>query len=71
MTVPAFACPVHSASDGSAYPDWSPVAYEDGVTNPGLTYLVSKKYAELAALKFVEEQKPNFDLVVLNPYVVI
>lgn len=46
--------------------DWNPLTWEDGF-NPAVTYLVSKKYAELAATKFVADEKPRFDLVVLNP----
>lgn len=30
-------------------------------------YRASKKFAELAAWKFVEDEKPNFDFVSLNP----
>ncbi|EJD39335.1 NAD(P)-binding protein [Auricularia subglabra TFB-10046 SS5] len=47
--------------------DWNPVTWEDRVNNPMLTYIASKKFAELAATRFIEDEKPNFDLVVLNP----
>lgn len=34
-------------------------------------YYLSKTLAEKAAWRFVEEQKPSFDLVVINPFLVI
>lgn len=34
-------------------------------------YYYSKVLAEKAAWKFVEEEKPNFDLVVVNPFLVV
>lgn len=39
--------------------------------DPILGYNVSKKRAELAAWKFMEEQKPAFDLTVINPDIII
>lgn len=44
------------------------MTWEDGF-NPQLAYTVSKLFAEKAANKFVEDEKPNFDLVVFNPCV--
>jgi nucleoside-diphosphate-sugar epimerase len=48
--------------------DWNPVTYEGAlVGSKADAYRASKKYAELAAWNFVKEEKPNFDLVSLNP----
>jgi nucleoside-diphosphate-sugar epimerase len=48
--------------------DWNPVSYTEAMTDDIATaYRASKKFAELAAWKFVEEEKPNFDLVTLCP----
>ena len=48
--------------------DWNPKSWEDAlVGNPSVAYQVSKKYAEMAAWEFLENEKPGFDLVVLNP----
>ncbi|KAI0517317.1 NAD dependent epimerase/dehydratase [Xylaria bambusicola] len=48
--------------------DWNPMTYEDGINgNPGQTYRASKTLAEKAAWEFVEKEKPNFDLVTINP----
>lgn len=48
--------------------DWNPLAYEDGLKgDKATTYRVSKTLAERSAWDFVEEQKPNFDLVTICP----
>jgi nucleoside-diphosphate-sugar epimerase len=48
--------------------DWNPMCYEDAIKgNKGDAYRASKKFAEQAAWKFVEEEKPSFDLVAINP----
>ncbi|KAG8819819.1 methylglyoxal reductase (NADPH-dependent) gre2 [Serendipita sp. 401] len=48
--------------------DWNPVTEEEALTGDGITvYRASKTFAEKAAWKFMEEKKPSFDLVVLNP----
>ncbi|RDW91647.1 hypothetical protein BP5796_02812 [Coleophoma crateriformis] len=48
--------------------DWNPNTYEDGVKGDKVTaYRVSKTVAERWAWKFVEEEKPNFDLVTICP----
>ncbi len=39
--------------------------------NPVLGYNASKKLAEQAAWQFIEEEKPNFDLTVINPDIII
>jgi len=47
--------------------DWNPVKYSEAlVGSKAVAYRASKKFAELAAWKFVEE-KPGFDLVSINP----
>ncbi|KAI3327838.1 NAD dependent epimerase/dehydratase [Xylariaceae sp. AK1471] len=48
--------------------DWNPNTYEDGIKGPpGVTYRVSKTLAERAAWDFKEAEKPNFDIVTINP----
>ncbi|OAA63758.1 NAD dependent epimerase/dehydratase [Niveomyces insectorum RCEF 264] len=50
--------------------DWNPLSYEkaaDPATNAVIAYRGSKKFAELAAWKYVEEYKPSFDIVTLCP----
>lgn len=47
---------------------WNPATWEEAVEGPGLfAYAASKTLAEKAARKFVEDQKPGFDLVTLLP----
>lgn len=48
--------------------DWNPVEYAEAIKGDiGTAYRASKKFAELAAWSFVEEEKPNFDLVTMCP----
>ncbi|KAK5110782.1 hypothetical protein LTR85_000727 [Meristemomyces frigidus] len=55
---------------GSRYTeaDWNPVTWEEALAGDMNTaYQGSKKFAEEAAWKFVEEEKPGFDIVTLCP----
>lgn len=48
--------------------DWNPVTPEEVEADPaGTGYRASKTFAEKAAWKFVEEEKPNFTLATINP----
>ncbi|EGW31012.1 uncharacterized protein SPAPADRAFT_68229 [Spathaspora passalidarum NRRL Y-27907] len=47
--------------------DWNPITYEESLSNPMFGYFVSKKFAELAALEFIEKEKPNFDTSFVIP----
>lgn len=48
--------------------DWNPMSYEEAVNgDKGAAYRAGKKFAELAAWDFIKTEKPNFDLVSLNP----
>ncbi|OCK76200.1 NAD(P)-binding protein [Lepidopterella palustris CBS 459.81] len=49
--------------------DWNPTTLDQALTTEdlGIGYRASKKFAEKAAWDFIETEKPNFDLVVLNP----
>lgn len=48
--------------------DWNPNTYEDGLkSDKAVSYRVSKTIAEKSAWKFVEEEKPNFDLATICP----
>jgi nucleoside-diphosphate-sugar epimerase len=46
--------------------DWNPVTEEQALVNPSNGYRASKTFAEKAAWKFVEEEKPNFTWVYLH-----
>ncbi|KAI0449833.1 ketoreductase [Xylaria acuta] len=46
---------------------WAPTTFEDAINNPAKHgYRASKVLAEKAAWSFVEKEKPNFDLAVIN-----
>ena len=49
--------------------DWNPVTFDEALNsdNKNLAYQASKKFAEKAAWDFVKNEKPNFDVVVINP----
>ncbi|KAI0136963.1 putative NAD dependent epimerase/dehydratase [Xylariales sp. AK1849] len=48
--------------------DWNPNTYEDGLKdNKATSYRVSKTIAEQSAWKFVEKEKPNFNLATICP----
>ncbi|KAL4798955.1 hypothetical protein BDV19DRAFT_385630 [Aspergillus venezuelensis] len=66
-----------ASAEGSGEPyftytasDWNPLTYEESIdasTTAVVAYRGSKKFAELAAWKFMDTNKPNFDLVSLCP----
>jgi nucleoside-diphosphate-sugar epimerase len=48
--------------------DWYPLTWDNALAGTSQqAYLASKKFAEKAAWSFIEEEKPNFDLVTLTP----
>ncbi|EFQ33925.1 NAD dependent epimerase/dehydratase [Colletotrichum graminicola] len=50
--------------------DWNPLTYVEAAapdTSAVVAYRGSKKFAELAAWDFVEQEKPHFDIVTLCP----
>ena len=51
--------------------DWNPIDYETSEKNAVYGYFGSKKFAEKAAWEFVELNKPNFTLSVVNPGMVL
>lgn len=53
--------------------DWNPVTAEEAIErkDPVLGYNVSKSAAESAAWRFMETESPSFDLVVINPDIII
>ncbi|VUC35164.1 unnamed protein product [Clonostachys rosea] len=59
--------PNHTFSEES----WNPDTAADIHRSPATAYRVSKKLAEKAAWDFVETEKPNFDLVTVNPPLVV
>lgn len=46
---------------------WNNVTLEQGLSDPKLTYQASKTFAEKAAWEFLEKEKPQFTLTVVNP----
>lgn len=59
--------PSHTFSEES----WNPDTIADIHRSAPTAYRVSKTLAEKAAWRFVEEEKPNFDLVTINPPLVV
>ncbi|KAM9932409.1 hypothetical protein OXX80_007957 [Metschnikowia pulcherrima] len=59
--------PTHNVSEDS----WNSITWEDSKANPFFGYMASKKFAEKAAWEFVEQEKPNFVLNVINPVYVL
>ena len=51
--------------------DWNPVTLEGAQKDPANGYRLSKKLAEKAAWDYVENEKPKFDLVTINPPCVV
>jgi nucleoside-diphosphate-sugar epimerase len=47
--------------------DWNPITQEEALQNPGNGYRASKTFAEKAAWDFIQNEKPSFDLVTMNP----
>lgn len=47
--------------------DWNPVTMEEALEDPGTAYRASKKFAELEAWHFVQNENPNFELSTLCP----
>ncbi|KAI1260391.1 ketoreductase [Xylariaceae sp. FL1019] len=46
---------------------WAPTTWQDAIKDPEqYAYVASKVYSERAAWKFIEDERPNFDLVVIN-----
>ncbi|KAF2020491.1 ketoreductase [Aaosphaeria arxii CBS 175.79] len=46
---------------------WNPVTWEEALSDPVTAYRGSKTFAEHAAWKFVEMEKPNFSISTINP----
>lgn len=47
--------------------DWNPITEEEAHKSGPFAYLASKTFAEKAAWRFVEEEKPGFSLTTINP----
>lgn len=46
---------------------WNNISYEDAIKDPISAYYGAKSFAEKLAWKFVEQEKPNFNLAAVNP----
>jgi nucleoside-diphosphate-sugar epimerase len=51
--------------------DWNPITYDEGLRDPPSGYRASKKLAEKTAWDFVAENNVNFDIVTINPPLVL
>jgi hypothetical protein len=47
--------------------DWNPVTAEEADSDPTTGYRASKALAKKVAWKFLEDEKPNFALAMINP----
>ena len=61
----------HAVGHTYSEKDWNPVTLEQALLNPANGYRASKTFAEKAAWEFVEKEKPNFTLAVMNPPLVL
>jgi nucleoside-diphosphate-sugar epimerase len=55
--------PEHTYSEA----DWNPITHEEALKDGRAGYFGSKTFAEQAAWKFVETEKPGFNLTTINP----
>ncbi|KAH9834341.1 GDP-mannose 4,6 dehydratase [Teratosphaeria destructans] len=51
--------------------DWNPITLEQAIENPANGYRASKTFAEKAAWKFLEDEKPAFTLATMCPPLVL
>lgn len=58
-----FSTPGKAVSEDS----WNPTTYEQSLANPFAGYIGSKKLAEKEVWKFVEANKPQWEVTVINP----
>ncbi|KAH8650475.1 hypothetical protein BGZ61DRAFT_542167 [Ilyonectria robusta] len=65
----SFAAIVNTASPPKVYDEssWNPITWNEAIAERSLVYRGSKKLAEEAAWKFMEDETPIFDLVTMNP----
>ncbi|KAL4941884.1 hypothetical protein BDV06DRAFT_235783 [Aspergillus oleicola] len=65
----SFAAMANEVSPPRMYDEtsWNPVTWEEAVSDHSKSYRGSKTFAEKASWKFIEQEKPPFDLVTLNP----
>ncbi|KAJ5721863.1 NAD(P)-binding protein [Penicillium malachiteum] len=64
---------IYTQGKGKIYSeaDWCPITGEQANESPANAYRASKTFAERAAWKFIETEKPSFDLAVINPPLVL
>lgn len=69
----SFAAILNAAKHEKVYSEanWNPITQEEAVKDPSAGYRASKTFAEKAAWEFVEKEKPNFDIVTINPPLVL
>lgn len=46
---------------------WNPITWDEAARDPKAAYRGSKTLSERAAWEFMDREKPNFDLVTINP----
>ncbi|KPI39641.1 putative NADPH-dependent methylglyoxal GRP2 [Cyphellophora attinorum] len=69
----SFASIINPSNHAKVYSEkvWNPITMEEAVQDPASAYRASKKFAEEAAWKFVETEKPNFTLTTICPPLVL
>lgn len=69
----SFAAMLNAAHHPKTYEEaiWNPITWDEALLNAGNAYRASKVFAEKAAWDFVEKEKPSFDIVTLNPPLVL
>ncbi|KIL83778.1 flavonol reductase cinnamoyl- reductase [Fusarium avenaceum] len=69
VVVTSFAAMLNMKNHPKIYTEnhWNPISREKAALNPADGYRGSKTFAEKAAWKFVEDEKPNFTLASINP----
>ena len=51
--------------------DWNPITFKEIHEDPANGYRLSKKLAEIAAWDFVKNEELKFDIVIINPPLVL
>ncbi|KAL2217995.1 ketoreductase [Thermoascus aurantiacus ATCC 26904] len=68
----SFAAIINTKNHADVYSErlWNPITWEEA-QDPAQVYRGSKTFAEKSAWEFVEKEKPGFDLVTINPPLVL
>lgn len=69
----SFAAILSSATHPATYDEtcWNPITEDEAKENPANAYRASKTFAEKAAWEFLKQETPHFDIVTINPPLVL